>query len=176
MKRLAKRILTAVLALSLAFTFSITSFAVDESTDSGATVISHSETWVTPQKHVTVTVYDLGDGFTATETTVDEYALTRATGTKTQTKTYEVKDKSVVAATVTVSGTFSYDGKDCIVVSASHSRTVYSGYTEDSWSTNKRDSSWLYGDAMVNALLVITRNTDGKKFFGNVMVTCGKNG
>lgn len=176
MKRLAKRILTSVLAFSLAFTFSISSFAVDKSADSGTTIISHSDTWVTPQKHVAITVYDLGDGFTAKETTVDEYVLTRATGTKTQTKTYEVKDKSVIAAIVTVSGTFTYDGNDCIVVNASHSRTVYSGYTEDSWSTGQRDYHWFYGNAIVSALLVVTRDTDGKKFVGNVMVTCGKNG
>lgn len=176
MRRRAKQFLTAALALCLCFTFSITSLAVDESTDLDDTIISHSETWVTSQKHIAVTVYDLGDGVIATETTVDEYGLTRATGIKTQTKTYEIKDKSVLAATITVSGTFSYNGNDCTVDSASQSRTIYSGYSEDSWATGQRDYNWFFGDAIVSASLIITRDTDGKKFPGVVMVTCGVNG
>lgn len=66
MRRRAKQFLTAALALCLCFTFSITSLAVDESTDLDDTIISHSETWVTSQKHIAVTVYDLGDGVIAT--------------------------------------------------------------------------------------------------------------
>ncbi|WP_312447087.1 hypothetical protein, partial [Lacrimispora sp.] len=79
------------------------------------------------------------------------------------------------AATITVKGSFSYNGSNATVTSASHSRSVKSGYTETSWSTNKGGSSTL-SDAYVGASLTVKNNSSGKSYSGSAKVTCGKNG
>jgi hypothetical protein len=174
----SKAILATLLVMILTFVMPTAAFASETPDNTNGNIISHSETWVTPYKHAEVTVYDLGDGFTSTETITEEYesCLLRASGTKTKSSTVEIKNGSAVAATITVKGSFSYNGSNATVTSASHSRSVKSGYTEDSWSTNKRDSSTLYGDAMVSAMLTVKNNSSGKTYVGNAMVTCGKNG
>lgn len=160
------------------FTLGMTTaaFASEISSNTNGNIISHSETWVTPFKYVEVTVYDLGDGFTATEMVTDDISLLRASGTKSQKATTEIKNGSTVAATLTVSGTFSYDGKSAKITDYSSSRSVKSGYAEDSWSTTKRDSSFLYGDARVHSILTVKKNGSSKTYVAFVQVTCGKNG
>ena len=142
-------------------------------------IISHNKTWVAPNKYVEVTVYDLDDGFTLTETITTEDAgfnLLRASGTKTQSSTVEIKNGKILAATVTVKATFSYDGKTAIVTESSHSKSIKPGYSESSYSTLKRDMSLLYGDAMANTSLSVKNNSTGKVYAGIALVTCGKNG
>ena len=114
MKRISKSLTALLMATVLSISAVPTALASNVSESETGQVVSHSEEWVSPNKRVEVTVYDLGDGFTATETITDEYVsgVQRASGTKTQTSTVEIKNKSVVAATITVSGTFSYDGSD----------------------------------------------------------------
>lgn len=174
----SKTILVTLLVMILTFVMPIAAFANETPNNTNGDIISRSETWVTPYKHAEITVYDLGDGFTSTETITEEYesGLLRASGTKTKSSTVEIKNGSAVAATITIKGSFSYDGSSAIVTSASYSRSVKSGYTEDSWSTNKRDSSALYGDAMVNAMLIVKNNSSGKTYIGNAMITCSKDG
>mgnify|MGYP001861038112 CR=1 FL=1 len=178
MKYLKKSLYTTILLTSITFSMTTNIFANDIQpvVTNNQSIISHSETWVTPQKNIEVTVYDLGDGFTATETVTSEYKLEKASGIKKQTSTTEIKNKSEVAATITVFGEFSYDGKSARVIDCSYSKSIKSGYSEISWSTNKRDSSILYGDAIVNASLNVKNNSTGKSYVGLCMVTCGKNG
>lgn len=141
-------------------------------------IISHSVNWVDPNKKVEITEYDLGDGFTATETVVNEYTvgLTRASGTKEQTSTYELKHSKEVVATVTAKGKFSYDGNEAIVVSSDCSRTVKSGYTETQWSTSSQNSSFWTGSARITAILMVEHNDTGRSITGVAEVTCSKDG
>lgn len=178
MKRISKSLTALLMATVLSISAVPTALASNVSESETGQVVSHSEEWVSPNKRVEVTVYDLGDGFTATETITDEYVsgVQRASGTKTQTSTVEIKNKSVVAATITVSGTFSYDGSKAEVVKSSYSRTISSGYTEDQWATGERDSSLLMGDALVNAILIIKHDETGRTYTGTAQVTCSKNG
>jgi hypothetical protein len=174
----SKAILATLLVMILTFVMPTAAFASETPDNSNGNIISHSETWVTPYKHVEVTVYDLGDEFTSTETITTERngsGLLRSSGTLTQSSTVEIKNGSAVAATITVKGSFSYNGSKATVTSASHSRSVKSGYTEASWSTNKGDSSTL-SDAYVGASLTVKNNSSGKSYSGSAKVTCGKNG
>ncbi|GLC79283.1 hypothetical protein [Lacrimispora brassicae] len=176
-KQLSKSILAILLVMVFTFVMATAAFASEALDNANGNIISHSETWVTPYKHVEVTVYDLGDGFTSTEIITDEYGtgLQRASGTKTQKSTVEIKNGSAVAATITVSGTFSYDGSSAKVTDYSHSKSVKSGYTETSWSTNKGGSG-LLSDAYVGASLTIKQTSTSKTYSGSAKVTCGKNG
>ena len=176
--KICKKMSAVILALVLSLSLCIPAFASDTSVSANQNIISHSEEWIAQNKRVEVTVYDLGNVFTATETITDEYVsgVQRASGTKTQTSTVEIKNKSVVAATITVSGTFSYDGSKAEVVKSSYSRTISSGYTEDQWATGERDSSLLMGDALVNAILIIKHDETGRTYTGTAQVTCSKNG
>ncbi len=175
----SKTILVTLLVMILTFVMPTAAFASETSDNTNGNIISHSETWVTPYKHVEVTVYDLGDEFTSMETITTERngsALLRSSsGTLTQSSTVEIKNGSAVAATITVKGSFSYNGSKATVTSASHSRSVKSGYTETSWSTNKGGSSTL-SDAYVGASLTVKNNSSGKSYSGSAKVTCGKNG
>lgn len=179
-----KKCLSFVLAMAMVASFIVCPAMAIEPTEMEkiniGDVIAHSETWVTPNKRIEVTVYDLGDGVTCTETIIDDYGnnLQRASGTKTQTSTVEIKKSTEVIATITVSGTFSYDGKDVKVTDSSYSRSVKLGYTEDSWSTGQRDSNAWVDNAIVNAILIVKErdNDSGKSYTGYAYVSCGKNG
>jgi len=146
--------------------------AGNEPDDEGA-IISHNEVWVTPLEYVETTIYDLGDGFTATVTNTTEYGVSRASGTKTDTQEIEIKDGKTLAATVKVTGTFSFDGSKATVTSASQTRSVKSGYKETGWGTGKSNSTTL-SSAYVSATLTVSgNNTEITK---TAKVTCGKNG
>ena len=98
-------IFATLLVTILTFTMSTVAFASETPDNTNGNIISHDETWITPNKHVEVTVYDLDDGFTLTETITTEdtgFNLLRASGTKTQSSTVEIKNGSAIAATITV--------------------------------------------------------------------------
>lgn len=178
MKLSTKAVLAALLVMILTFVMPTMAFASETPDNTNGNIISHSETWITPYKHVEVTVYDLGDEFTSTETITTEHngsGPLRSSGTLTQSSTVEIKNGSAVAATITVKGSFSYNGSQATVTSANHSRSVKSGYTETSWSTNKGNSGIL-SDAYVGASLTVKNNSSGKSYSGSAKVTCGKNG
>lgn len=172
-KSLAAILLSAALMLGTA----TTAFACEIPNDAYKNMISNSENWVTPYKHVEVSIFDLGDGFSSIETTIKEYeiGLQRAAGSITQTKTVEIKNGKEVAATITVSGTFSYDGDSAKVTRSNHTRDVKSGYTETAWSTSESNSGFL-SDAVVQASLTVKHENSGKKFSETVKITCDKNG
>lgn len=175
-KRLGSLLLAILMTVSLSFGLSSVAFASDYESEDTQDIIYQVEEWVTPQTFVTTTVYDLGDGFTATETITTSYdAVTRASGTLTQTSTVEIKNGTSVAATITVFGRFSYDGKSATVLSASYSKSVKPGYTETSWSTGQGNSGFLHG-AYVTATLKVKQNSTGKSFSETAKVTCSKNG
>ena len=177
MKYLKKSLYTTILLTGITFNMTTNIFANDVQpvVTNNQSIISHSETWVTPQKNIEVTVYDLGDGFTATETVTSEYKLEKASGIKKQTSTTEIKNKSEVAATITVFGEFSYDGKSAKVISYNHSRAIMPGHTEISWNTSKGDSGFL-SDAYVKASITVRQTSTSKTFSDSAKVTCDKNG
>lgn len=177
MKRISKSLTALLMATVLSISAVPTALASNVSESETGQVVSHSEEWVSPNKRVEVTVYDLGDGFTATETITDEYVsgAQRASGTKTQTSTVEVKNGSDVAATITVSGTFSYDGSKATVIDYSHSKSIRTGYEETGWGTAKGNSGFLR-DAYVSAELTVKQLSTSKSFSGTAKVTCSKNG
>lgn len=171
------RILAAVLVVIMSLCLAPAAFAAETQEQGTESIISHSVNWVEPNKRIEITEYDLGDGFTATETVVDEYTvgLMRNSGTKTQTKTVEIKNGTSVAATITVSGTFSYDGKDAKVTSYSHDKDIKAGYTETGSGTSKGNSG-LLNDAYVSAQLTVKQTSTSKSFSATAKVTCSKNG
>lgn len=174
----SKAQLAALLVMALTFVMPTVAFASETPTDANENIIYHNETWVTPNKHIEVTVYDLGDGFTSTETITTEDVISkllRASGTKTQNSTIEIKNGSTVAATITVEGTFSYDGNKATVTSYSQSKSVKTGYTQTSWNTQNSNSG-LFSDAYVSASLTVKNDNTGKSYSGSAKVTCGKNG
>ena len=175
--KICKKMSAVILALVLSLSLCIPAFASDTSVSANQNIISHSEEWIAQNKRMEVTVYDLGDGFTATETITDEYVsgAQRASGTKTQTSTVEVKNGSDVAATITVSGTFSYDGSKATVIDYSHSKSIRTGYEETGWGTAKGNSGFLR-DAYVSAELTVKQLSTSKSFSGTAKVTCSKNG
>lgn len=177
MSRMKKRIIATVMVAIMSISLVPAAFAAAPREQKLERVISHSESWVEPNKKVEITEYDLGDGFTAIETVVDEYnvGLTRSSGTKTQEKTVEIKNGTSVAATITVSGTFTYDGKKAKVTSYSQSRTVKPGYTETSWGASKGNSG-LLNDAHVSAQLTVKQTSTSKSFSASATITCSKNG
>lgn len=171
--------LATLLVMVLTFIMPTMAFASEAPDNADDNIIYHNETWVAPNKHIEVTVYDLGDGYTSTETITTEdvtSGLLRASGTKTQSSTVEIKNGKTIAATVTVSATFSYDGKTAIVVDSSHSKSIKTGYSEKSYSELARDMSLLYGDAMANTSLSVKDDSTGKAYAGLAVVYCGKNG
>lgn len=178
MKNISKKLVSKAISVLLitVFTLSMTTaaFANEGSENMQGKVLSYSERWE-PYGHIEVTVYDLGDGFTSTETRTDEFPLQRISGVKSQKLTVEIKNGSSVAGSVTVSGTFSYDGKSATVTSANCSRTVKSGYTETSWSSGKGNAGLLW-DARVEASLTVREKSTSKTYSGSAKVTCSKNG
>lgn len=178
MGSMKKLVSTAIMVVALSLCLVPAAFAAEPQEQGTESIICHSVNWVEPNKRVEITEYDLGDGFTATETVVYEYSvgLTRASGTLEQTSTYELKHSGKVAATVTAKGKFSYDGNEAIVVSNSCSRTVKSGYTETSWSSSSQNSSIWTGSARVTAILMVEHDDTGKSITGVAEVTCSKDG
>ena len=175
-RRLGSLLLVMLIVVSCSFGLSSVAFASCYEPVDVKEIVYYFEEWVTPQTFVATTVYDLGDGFTATQTITTSYAaVTRASGTLTQTSTVEVKNGTSVAATLTVIGNFSYDGKSATVLSASHSRSVKDGYTETVWSTGSGNSGFLR-DAYVTASLTVKQNSTGKSFSETAKVTCSKSG
>ncbi|OUN12026.1 hypothetical protein [Flavonifractor sp. An9] len=177
MGRMKKRMIATAMVAIMSISLVPAAFAADPQEQKLESVISHSERWVDSNKKVEITEYDLGDGFTAIETVLDEYnvGLTRNSGTKTQEKTVEIKNGTSVAATITVSGTFTYDGKKATVTSYSHSRTVKPGYTETGWGASKGNSG-LLNDAYVSAKLTVKQTSTSKSFSKTAEITCSKNG
>ncbi|OUN12024.1 hypothetical protein B5G40_04960 [Flavonifractor sp. An9] len=178
MRNMRKAVAAAILVFAMSLTLVPAAFALEPQEQKKEIVTSHSENWMGPNKWVEITEYDLGDGFTAIKTVVDEYSvgLERASGTKEQTSTYELKHKKELVATVTARGKFSYDGKTAKVVSSSYSRSIEPGYTETQWSTSKQDSSLLTGYARVTAILMVENDDTGRSFTGVAEVTCSKDG
>ena len=172
-----KRIFATVLVVIMSLSLVPAAFAVEPQEQGTEEIISHSVNWVEPNKRIEITEYDLGDGFTATETVIDEYSvgLMRNSGTKKQTKTVDVKNGSSVAATITVSGTFSYDGKKATVTSYSHDKDIKAGYVETGWGASKGNSG-LLNDAYVSAQLTVKQTSTSKSFSATAKVTCSKNG
>ena len=157
MRNMRKAVAAAILVFAMSLTLVPAAFALEPQEQKKEIVTSHSENWMGPNKWVEITEYDLGDGFTAIKTVVDEYSvgLERASGTK---------------------GKFSYDGKTAKVVSSSYSRSIEPGYTETQWSTSKQDSSLLTGYARVTAILMVENDDTGRSFTGVAEVTCSKDG
>ena len=175
-KRFESIALAIIIAVSFSFGLSSVAFASDYEPEDVQEIIYYAEEWVTPQTFVITTMYNLCDGFVATETITTSYeTISRASGTLTQTSTVEIKNGTSVAATITVTGRFAYDGSSATVLSASHSRSVNAGYTETSWGTGSGNSGFLHG-AYVTATLGIKQNSTGKSFSETAKVTCSKNG
>ncbi|MDY5415072.1 hypothetical protein [Anaerotignum sp.] len=156
-----------------------TAYASERNDGMNGKVISYSIQHISPTKQVEVTVYDLGDGYTATETTVTEdtnmMSRASASGDKTQNKDVELKNGKETAATIKVSAVFSYDGSRAAVKEYNQSKTIRSGYTETAWNTDKGDST-AFKDAFVSAKLTVKNDKTGKSVSGSAKVTCSKNG
>lgn len=182
MRNMRKAVVAVILVLAMSLTLVPAAFAAEPQEQKKEIVTSHSENWIEPNKRLEITEYDLGDGYTAIKTVVDDYSvgLTRAFGTKSGTReessTYEIKYKGHLVATVTAQGKFSYDGQTAKVVSSSYSKSIQPGYTETQWATSKKDSSLLTGSARVTAILTVESDDTGKSFTGVAEVTCSKDG
>lgn len=175
-KKALRKFFIVGIAMSMVICSAVTPIYASNVRDvTNGSVIYHNEEWVTPFTCIDKTVYDLGDGFTSTVTTTDEYSRVKASGTKTQTQTIDIKNGTAVAASVTVSGSFSYTGSEAKVTSASQTRSVKSGYAEQSWDTKKSNSS-TFSSAYVSATLKVKNNSTGNTYSGTAKVTCGNNG
>lgn len=172
--KISRKILSVSLtAMIMVCGLSTTAFASSTTESQNESIVFHSKEWVTPFEQVETTIYDLGDGFTATVKTTSSYGMLRASGTKTDTQEIEIKDGKIIAATVKVTGSFSFDGSKATVTSASQSRSVKSGYSETYYSKGQSNSS-NFSSAYVSATLTVKGGS--KEFTKTAKVTCGKNG
>ena len=151
-KSTSVKVISSILVISALTCGSMaTAYASEQNDGMNGKVISHSVQHISPTKQVEVTVYDLGDGYTATETNITE------------------------STNMKVSGTFAYDGSKAVVKDYSQSKGIRSGYSETAWNTD-RGNSGAFKDAFVSAKLTVKNNKTGKSVSGSAKVTCGKNG
>lgn len=179
-KSTSLKVISSILVISALTCGSMaTAYASEQNDGMNGKVISHSVQHISPTKQVKVTVYDLGDGYTATETNITEstnmMSRASASGEKTQNKKVELKNGDETAATIKVSGTFAYDGSKAVVKEYDQSKSIRSGYSETAWNTDKGNSG-AFKDAFVSANLTVKNNKTGKSVSGSAKVTCGKNG
>ena len=100
--------------------------------------------------------------------------FTRSTKQITKTKTSTYKSASGKSMwSVSITGTFTYNGSSAKCVSCSHSSKTYVA----SWSIKSISSSKKDNSATVNAVVVHTYNNTCKTNINkNVTITCSKNG
>lgn len=117
---------------------------------------------------ITVEYLENGDYI---ETIISEDSLTRSSKSGTKTKNYKNSNGDIMWS-VTVRGTYTYDGIVALCTSCSHSTSVYSS----AWSIKNSSSSRSGNTATANATATLKMGLISQDYSMSVSLSCNANG
>ncbi len=154
MKKFILRILGAILAFSMV----LVPLGVSAANIATVNNVSHNTILLSDGTciEVTLTIYSAYSGMG-----------TRATNTRSATKTYDARDNVVLKWSYSVHGSFTYNASSSTCTSSSSSRACYDGWScskdvaGKSGNTATADGTFNYGLASQNVALRLTCDKDG---------------